>query len=152
MSALPDSSAVDEALVQVLAADAALEGLVPEGVYWDIAPPNVRLFVSVSLVDSQDRWIFGAHEGEGEETLLYEVKVMTQDTTGEDALRAAAARVHQLLQVDGLGAIPGFECQSVLRQGRVRRTMVDPTSDVRYLQRGGRYQVVVQPLPAADPE
>jgi hypothetical protein len=143
---LPDSSAVDEALIQHLSGDAPLAALLPGGVHWDVAPANRTAFVVVSLVDAVDADGFQAPAGEATETLIYEVTAVVADSSGQAALRPAAARLHEVLQ-GALFPIEGFDCLAVLRQGRQRRTVVDPINDVRWLQRGGRYQVTVQPLP-----
>jgi hypothetical protein len=143
---LPDSSAVDEAIIQRLSGDAALAALMPDGVYWDVAAGNAQAFVTVSLVDSQDQYLFEAAQGEEIETLTYEAKAWVLDTSGQASVREAAARIHQLLHGEALPVIDGFACLAILRRGRVRRTYVDTINDVRWLQRGGRYQVTVQPL------
>lgn len=143
---LPDSSAVDEALVQRLETDPDLAALIPDGVSWDVAPPNVTTCITVSLVEAVDDWSFQAAEGSGEERLVYEVLAITMDTSGEDSVRTAAARIHTLLHGETVLTIAGFDCLAMLRQGRVHRTRVDLLSDVRWMQRGGRYQVIVQPL------
>jgi hypothetical protein len=145
-TSLPDSSAVDEAIVQRLSGDPALAALMPDGVYWDVAAGNAQAFVTVSLIDASDQYLFDAASGEEIETLTYEAKAWVLDTSGQSALRAAAARIHQLLHGEALPVIEGFACLAILRRGRVRRTYVDTINDVRWLQRGGRYQVTVQPL------
>jgi hypothetical protein len=147
---LPDSSAVDEALLQALRTDTTLAALMPGGVYWDVGPSNLQAFVAVSLIEASDRYTFQAANGEELETLTYEVKAVVLETSGQDALRPAAARIHEILQ-GGLLTIDGFDCLAVLRQGRIRRTSVDLLNDLRWLHRGGRYQVTVQPLPTPAP-
>jgi hypothetical protein len=141
-----DSSAVDEAIIQHLRADAELAGLLPDGVFWDVAPPNATAFVVVSLVDAVDGATFDAVAGGADEVLTYDVLAMVSDSSGEAVLRRAAARLREVLQGAVL-PIDGFDCLAVLRAGRRRHTVVDPINDVRWLQRGGRYQVTVQPQP-----
>ena len=144
---MPDDGAVDEALIQRLSTDAALSALMPHGVYQDVAPPNATAFVIVSLVDGSDTYVFGpGAESLGTVTLLYDVRAVGLETSGEASVRPAAVRIRELLQGELLD-IDGFECLAVLRQRRISQNRVDPINDVRWLHRGGRYEVTVQPLP-----
>ena len=144
---LPDSSLIDEAVVQTLETDSALKAIIAAGVFWNFAPPNVTTFVSVALVDHQDDWHFNATEGDETERLVYEVVAVTLESSGEAGMREAAARIHDLLHGDGIGDVAGFNVMAVLRRRRIRETRIDVVNDLRWMYRGGQYEVTVQPLP-----
>ena len=139
---MPDSSAIDTALVTALAADAALHTLMPDGVHFDQAPAGATRFVIVSLIDATDEGMFG---GRAFEEAVYLVKAVALSTTAGN-VRAAAARIDALLE-DGALTIPGFVLMRLQRDGRVRTTEVDEQNpDIRWEHRGGRYQLQAQPL------
>ena len=56
---MPDSSAVDAALVAKLAGDAALMALTPDGVYFDLAPEGSKAFVLLGHVAHVDEPMLG---------------------------------------------------------------------------------------------
>jgi hypothetical protein len=137
-----DSSDLDNALVALLGADAALLALCPNGVYMDEAPPGAKKFVIVSLVTGEDVPEF---QRTAYEDALYLVKaVMLQ---GADAdIKGAAKRIHEVLQDTNALEAPGYGPATVFRESRVRITEVDDTApQVRWLHRGGRYRVQATP-------
>src|SRR5262245_31508183 len=91
--ARPDSSAIDAALINLLAADATLRTSMPDGVFFDEAPPNLRNFVIVSLFKEDDVAVFGLR---AIEDALYLVKAVSFGTSGTQ-VKAAAARIDELL-------------------------------------------------------
>jgi hypothetical protein len=147
---MPDSSDVDAALVAKLQTDAALAALLPDGVFMDEAGKsivhggNATRFVIVSLVDEHDTPIF---EGRASEDALYLVKaVELKPATGSGHIKAAAARIDALLELGTL-SVTGYGFMVMRRVARVRITEVDGVdSSIRWLHRGGRYQVVVTPI------
>jgi hypothetical protein len=139
---MPDSSAIDQALVAKLGSDATLLSLCPNGVYVDEAPPGSKQFVIVSLVIATDESEFG---GRGFEDVLYLVKAVELSTVATKNIRAAAARIDDLLE-DGELSIPGYSLMVMQRTERIRMTEVDEMdASIRWFHRGGRYQVVVSP-------
>lgn len=135
---MPDSSAIDNGLIALLGADATLLTLVPNGVYYDEAPPGSTRFVIVSLTDQHDEPMFS---GRAFEDGLYLVKaVMRSDANGD--IRAAAARIDALLEQQPL-TVAGYGVSIMRRESRVRETEVDEVDkSIRWFHRGGRYQVV----------
>jgi hypothetical protein len=134
----PDSSAVDAALMVLLGADAALLALCPNGVYWDEAPAGAKRFVIVSLADEADVAEF---QRTAFEDALYLVKAVMLDGTSGN-IRAAAARIHQLLQDTNALEVAGYGIMAIYRESRVRQTEVDGVDPmVRWQHRGGRYRV-----------
>jgi hypothetical protein len=134
---LPNSSAIDNAVVAVLLADATLAGLLPDGVYFDVAKPKAQRFVIVSLVTADDEPVLGSR---GYEDVLYLVKAVGLVSTGAD-VNAAAARIDALLEDQPL-TIPGYVHMVTCREARIRYTEVDEVDDtIRWQHRGGHYRV-----------
>lgn len=133
----PDSSVIDETLMQRLRADSDLKKLCPDGVWWDAGDDKSKRFVVISLVDHNDRPVFG---GRGWEESLYLVKAVMLNSAG-GSVRAAAARIDVLLN-EWNTPVPDFGHLSSSRAARVRITERDSeNSAIRWLHRGGRYQV-----------
>lgn len=133
----PDSSLVDEALLQRLLTDSQLKSMCPDGVWWDAAEEKSRRFVIISLADHSDEAVFG---GRGWEDSLYLVKAVMLNSAG-GSVRAAAARIDALLN-EWNNDLPDFGHLSVHRESRLRITERDSeNSAIRWLHRGGRYRV-----------
>jgi hypothetical protein len=134
---MPDSSAIDNALIAKLAADATLLGHCPNGVYWDEAPPGSTRFVIVSLIDQFDEAVFG---GRAIEDALYLVKAVALSTASVN-MQAAAARIDALLEDQTL-TVSGYSYMTMHREARVRITEVDDVdASIRWFHRGGHYRV-----------
>lgn len=138
---MPDSSAVDNAIVAKLGGDTALLALMPNGAYMDEAPQGSTRFVIVSLVDAVDHPQFG---GRAFEDALYLVKAVALSTTNAD-IKAAAARIDALLDYGTL-TVTGYSLMAMRREERVRFQEVDEVdAAIRWQHRGGRYRVMVSP-------
>jgi hypothetical protein len=138
---VPDSANVDEAVRALLAADATLAALIPDGVHMDVAPSGKKAFGIVSLVIPRDVPMMG---GSAMEENLYLVKAVIRGNNAVNA-KAAAARMHVLLEHQPL-TITGYSHSLSRRVERVRYQEVDPAdSDIRWQHQGGRYEVVVSP-------
>jgi len=134
---VPDSSAIDNAVISVLLGDVTLAGLMPDGVYYDVATPKAQRFVIVSIVSADDEPVLGQR---GYEDVLYLVKAVALVSTGAD-VKAAAARIDALLE-DGTLTIPGYVHMVTCREARIRYTEVDDLDDtIRWQHRGGHYRV-----------
>lgn len=135
---MADSSEIDNALMAKLGADATLLGYMPNGVYWDEAPPNSTRFVIVSLIDEVDEQHFGSRS---HEDALYQVKAVALSTVAAN-IKAAAARIDTLLEGQTLTAT-GYKHMVMQREARIRQTEVDDVDpSVRWQHRGGHYRVV----------
>ncbi len=133
-----DSSALDDALVAYLLADATLQGLMPDGVFWDEARPGATRFVIVSLVDEIDVAEF---QRRAYEDALYLVKAVAL-LSGGGNVKSAAARIDALLEDPTGLAATGYGMMTCHRESRVRITEVDDADPkVRWQHRGGRYRV-----------
>lgn len=136
---MPDSSDVDAAVVSRLLHDVTLAGLLPDGVYWDVAAHGKTRFVIVSQVIHEDTPMLQA---DAYEVFTYLVKAVELTTSGAN-IGAAAARIQTLLN-NATFPVTGYGLMSSHRIERVRYTEVDDeNADLRWQHRGGRYEVWV---------
>jgi len=136
-----NAAAVDAALIAVLAGDAALMALLPDGVYMSVGPPDMTRFVEVQLQTHEDVEAFRAP---AYEVFRYTVKAIVLDPSTATS-DAAAYRIHELLQ-DAPLVIAGYTHMSTLRVERVRYPDPDAVdSDLRWQHAGGDYEVYVSP-------
>ena len=141
---LPDSAAIDSALVARLAGDAELKGYMPDGVFYGQAPPNLRNFVLVSLIIEHDLALFDL--GYALDDALYLVKAVSFGTSAT-AMKKGAYRIFQLLEDYPLAA-DGFGCFAMHREQRLRypeQDDVDPS--IMWQHGGGHYRVQMTALP-----
>jgi hypothetical protein len=142
----PDSSAIDQALIDRLQDDPALAALLQPGasVFMDEAPPGSTAFVIVSLVDEQDVPRFG---GRAFEDALYLVKVVELSTVPVRHSHAAAARIDAVLHEGRLMA-PGYGGLGLAREGRFDVTEeTGADTSIVWRHRGGYYRVQMQLRP-----
>ena len=76
----PDSAAIDSALVRVLLNDPELAGLLPDGVYFDQAPPGATRYALLALQDGNDIPQYG---GRAYQDQLYTIKAVMLATLGD---------------------------------------------------------------------
>ena len=134
----PDSSSIDAAIVAALRADATLAGLLPDGVYFDVAPAQAKRFVLVSLIDEHDEATFS--KGRTYEDALYLVKGVALSTLAVN-MRTVAARIDAVLEDVELVAT-GFTFMDSCREARVRLTEIDDLdTSIQWHHRGGHYRV-----------
>lgn len=135
------ADAVDTALVAKLAGDATLTGLMPDGVFWDVAPSGSTRFVIVSLLYHEDTDMFG---GTAYQMGTYLVKAVELSGSAANT-KSAAARIDALLNNQTL-TVAGMTHMLTRRAERVRYVEVDAEQkDARWQHRGGRYDVWVSP-------
>ena len=137
---MPDTAAVDTALLAKLGADATLTTLMPGGIWFDVGPHGVEKFVLVAQLAHEDHYLFG---GSAWEVITYLIKAVALSTSVTDA-KAAASRIHTLLQ-DGTLTPTGYGLMRMQRAERVRFTEVDQQTDARWQHSGAHYEVWVQP-------
>jgi len=136
---VPDSAAVDAALVAKLSSDATLTALMTDGVYFDIAPHGKTKFVIVSLLAEEDEPMF---TGRAYEEGLYLVKAVSSESSAVNA-RSAAARIDALLE-NGTLTVTGYSLMRLTRVNRVRYMEVDEAdTTIRWQHQGGHYSVAV---------
>jgi hypothetical protein len=138
---VPNSGGIDQAIVDLLLADAALAALAPDGVYVDLAPDGATRFVIVGLLDEQDEPVFQARAIEDG---LYLVKAVARSGPGSAAAAEAAdARIAALLE-DAVLVVAGYTPMVFVREGRIRITEPNPNdATIYWLHFGGRYRVMM---------
>ena len=137
-----NAAAVDAALFAALAADAPLQTLLPDGVYFDVAPASKTRFVIVQLQTHLIEEGFGM---ELYEVFQYRITARGLMTTGVDA-NAAAFRINQVLSWLPLAPIDGYTHMETLQVERVKFTEVDAIdNDIRWQIAGGDYEIYVSP-------
>lgn len=138
---MADPADVDAAVVAKLAGDATLLALMTDGVFFGLAPNGLTKFVEVSLVTHHDEPDFDAA---AYEMSIYRVKAVDRAPDME-AVEAAAARIHTLLQNVPL-TITGYAHMLTRRTERVRYPEVDDIDpNTRWQHLGGLYEVFVSP-------
>ena len=147
---MPDSSAIESALLAKLQADTILMGYMPNGVYWDLAPPGSTRYVLVSFLAHHDEPQFGQRSWEDGLYLIKAVGLKT--TTNPPNVAAAAARIDELLDPQPPSppatlTIPGYSLMVLERAERVRYTEVDEIDNtIIWFHRGGQYRLIVAPI------
>jgi hypothetical protein len=141
----PQSSAIDDALIARLASDGELGTLLPQGVWFGTAPPNLTAYVRVQLVDSGDQWVFGG--GRLFEWREYSVEaiavVNTARPTGAPDVDLAAAQIDFLLHDHPLDAT-NYTPMACLRRYALRADLDDDADhQLQWRFRGGRYYVAM---------
>jgi len=139
---MADTSEVDAALMTLLQNDATLIGILVGGVAWDVAASGATKFCIVSQLDHEDA--FNMRNRNLWERIVYLVKATTLGSSGTE-VKAAAARIHALLNQSVITPTGYYPSMSVQRVQRVRYTEVDEVTDLRWQHRGGHYEVMVCP-------
>jgi hypothetical protein len=139
MTAAPvlKSGAIDDALIDLLAADAELKALCPDGVWFGLAPGNCQRFVLVSLILGEDRSLFG---GRGFEVVRYTVQAVLLTTSLADP-RQAAFRIDQLLEGVPI-AVPGYGWMMTQREEHFAYPERDEVNaSIVWQHYGGQYRL-----------
>lgn len=145
---MPDSSLIGNAIVTKLGADTTLLSYVPNGVYFDLAPPDMTRFVVVSLASAVDEQVFGGRAAE-DGIYLVEARIRGDTTAERTAAREAAARIDALLdpQPPNLPAtlsVSGYALMTMHREEPIRLTERDDVdATILWHRRGGQYRVVM---------
>lgn len=144
----PDSSDIDNALVAKLSSDPTLLGLMPNGVYFGLAPEKSTQYVLVALADSHDEPMFG---GRAFEEYVYAVKAVEMSTVATRNVKAAGARIDAILDPPAPPrlalTIPGYALKLSRRQERIRYDEIDEVDhSIRWSHRGALYTLWVSPL------
>lgn len=136
-----DPSEVDAALTAKLLNDATLMALVPDGVFFDVAPQGATRFLILSAETHDDEGM--QTDTTAYETFIYVIKAVTSNTSGLD-VKTAAARLKTLLHYGTL-TITGYSLMRMKMIERIRYTELDEDKDLRWQHRGGRFELMVSP-------
>ena len=138
-----NSALVDAAVVKVLVTDPTLAGLLPDGVYFNVAPLNAARFVTLERVGHADTYGFNF---EAWELFRYQIKAVALNSTGSE-VDAAADRIHTLLQDNFVLAIDTYQVMRLDRMTAIRYLDVDAQNpSIRWQHRGGIYELQVTGL------
>ena len=142
---MPDVGLVDAAMVELLANDAALTALCPDGVWWGLRrPEGGRRFVIITLFDAPPPFD-GLADATLYERSIYLVRA-TVFGTNKAPVRQAAARIDALLNktVPDLSAAAhtAMHCKRV---DRIAYVEDDPTNAVIWQHAGGQYELMHYP-------
>jgi hypothetical protein len=138
---LIDASAIESALIGKLATDPTLTGLLPDGVYWDLARQGSTRFAVVSL--STSRGLPELNDAETLRAFIYVVKAVALGTD-KDPIVAADNRIHALLDHGTLDlATAGCSLMQMRWIDRVRYT--ETAAADTWQHRGARYEITVTP-------
>jgi len=139
--ARPNSGAIDSALLARLQGDATLAGLMPDGVYFNVAAPGRTRFVLVGIFDAIDEGIFRQR---GYENTLYFVKAVgLSRATTIGTMKQAAHRIDELLELQPL-TIADYSFMDCVREERLADTVPDPVDlSLFWFHFGGHYRVKV---------
>ena len=137
---MADTGKIASAIQSKLMADTGAGGvltLMPDGVWFGVAPPNKTKFVIISLASSHDELQFGSRAFE---ELVYLVKAVEQSTSMTN-VKAAAARIDALLNFQPLTAT-GYGNVMPSRSEYVEYPEVDEINpDINWQHCGGLYEV-----------
>src|SRR5262252_313812 len=123
--ARPDSGDIDRVVLDTLKADSALVALMPGGVYFNLAPPNLtRGFVLVTIDRSTDEDLF-QHRGLEEVRYVVQGVALSRDVA-LGPMRDTAARIDTLLNGDPPLATPtAYASIDCVRDERLAESVVD---------------------------
>lgn len=123
--------------MSLLGSDSTLLSLMPNGVYYDVAPQGSTRFVIVSIADESDEAVF---DGRAFEDGLYIVKAVGL-SSAKPNMKEAAARIDALLNEQTL-TVNGYAHMAMFREGRIRITEPDAEdAALRWQHRGGFYRI-----------
>lgn len=140
---MADSSDVDAAIGALLGTDAALRALLPDGVFIDVALPDSRKYVVITLMHHDDVYVF---QETGWELFTYLIKAVDLNANGT-TVKHAAARIFALMMQAQLTP-PGYAQMRIARTSYRRWVEVDQSTGLRWQQRGGLYEVWMEPTTA----
>lgn len=138
-----DLSEIDTLVYTTLKNDPALTVLLPDGVFWDVAPGGTQ-FGILSRSDGERENALG--NGDGWERVTYTAKAVIRSSSVVEASNAAF-RIHELLHF-GLEdvSVGNYTIMHIERTLPIRYTEPDPQNTaVRYQHAGGQYSVMFCP-------
>jgi hypothetical protein len=138
-----NSGTVDAAVVGLLAADATLQTLCPDGVYFSTARHGATRFVLVALTDHEELPMFAG--AEAYERFDYLIKAVILNTSGSTA-QSAATQIDALLREAETTLAPvGYQVANIARLAYRRYTEPGVDPDQQWQHHGAEYEVLVTP-------
>lgn len=141
---MADTGLVDAAVMEVLANDAALMALCPDGVYWGLRPEGATAFVLVALFDHDEEPGLDSRTLYEQTTYLVKAVIMARTRT---PTRQAAARIHELLHGVILDlSTAGSVAMALQRVDRVAYPELDTANKAVWHHGGGQYELMHYPI------
>lgn len=137
---MADSSEVDGAIVTLLQNDAQLKAILPSGIFFDVATQDAKKYAVITLMNHDDTYVF---QEVGFEIFTYFIKAVTLGESGLE-VKNASQRIYTVLQSATL-VVPGYVQMRIERTKYRRWSEVDSVTGARWQQRGGQYDVWMQP-------
>ena len=136
-----DAGEIDRAVIGKLSADPTLTGLMPDGVYWDLARQGSDQFVIVSL--STSRALGEFHGSDTLRAFIYTVKAVALGSNST-AVAAADTRIQELLD-QGTIDLTAAGCELMILRWVDRIRYTETVAGEIWQHRGARYEVTVTP-------
>jgi len=137
---MSDSSALDMALVTALT-DATLQTLLPDGIWWSVAPQGRTKFVAIELASAVDTY---EENRAAFEHPIYRIEAVAKESTPA-TVDAAADRIRVVM--GGALTAVGYHLVRVQRLERVKHGEPDPNdAAVVWQYHGGLYEVLAEPV------
>lgn len=133
---------VERALIGKLAADATLATLLPDGVYYDVAPIGSTKFAIVSL--STSRGLDELNDAETFRALIYVVKAVALGS-GSDTVAAADIRIQEIVDRQPLDLAPEAGATLMVARWVDRIRYTEILNGDAWQHRGARYEITVTP-------
>jgi hypothetical protein len=149
---VPNVSKVTSALVTKLNADTALLALMPDGVWFKVAPAGKTRFVIVSLIVAFNERELAGRRAFKEATYLVEARALSSSAGAGQVVYAAADRIDVLL--DPQPPLPpptltvaGYTLVGIDGEEDVQDTEPDERDpSILWLRGGGQYRIQVAPV------
>ena len=133
---------VERALIGKLAADATLSTLLPDGVFYDVAPIGSTKFAIVSL--STSRGLDELADAETFRALIYIVKAVALGS-GSDTVAAADFRIQEIVDRQPLDFPPAAGASLMVARWVDRIRYTEIANGEAWQHRGARYEITVTP-------
>jgi hypothetical protein len=133
---------VERALISKLAADATLSTLLPDGVFYDVAPIGSTKFAIVSL--STSRVLDELADAETFRALIYIVKAVALGS-GSDTVAAADFRIQEIVDRQPLNLPPAAGASLMVARWVDRIRYTEIANGEAWQHRGARYEITVTP-------
>jgi hypothetical protein len=137
---MSDASQMKAAVFSALNGDPTLQALMPDGAWWNQAPPGKTQFIIVALPGHEDLYEF---QDEAFERFTYQITARSKEASSL-AVDAAAARIR--LVIEGMTSATGYLVTAAERIEAIAYSDPDPVDAALLWQHaGGLYEILAQP-------
>lgn len=138
-----DATEVERALIGKLGADPELAALLPDGVFYDVAPIGSTRFAIVSLTSS--RSLDELNSAETLRALVYLVKAVVLGSASS-TVADADWRIQELIDRQPLDLPPEAGATLMVARWVERVRYTETVNDDVWQHRGARYEITVTPI------